>query len=78
MSKKSISQNYNFFLKVDTSRYKGEWIAIAGRKIVAHGKDAQEVYNIAKKKAPTKHISLAKAPHEQMLMKNFRHILPGL
>lgn len=71
MSKKLLSQNYNFFLKVDTSRYKGEWIAIAGRKIVAHGKDAQEVYKTAKKKAPTKDISLAKAPDEQMLILNF-------
>lgn len=65
------SSNYNFFLKMDTSKYKGEWIAISENKVVAHGKDAQEVYKIAKKKSPIKDISLAKAPEEQMLVLTF-------
>ena len=65
------STNYDFFLKVDTSRYKGEWIAIAENKIVAHGKDAQKVYQTAKKKSSGKNISLAKAPEEQMLVLTF-------
>lgn len=63
--------NYKFFLTTDTSKYKGEWIAIAGSKIIAHGKDAQEVYKNAKKKASGKDISLAKAPDEQMLILTF-------
>lgn len=66
-----ISTNYNFFLKTDTSKYKGEWVAIAKNKVVAHGKDAQKVYQIAKKKAPNKEISLAKTPDEQMLILAF-------
>ncbi len=65
------SSNYNFFLQTDTSKYKGEWIAIAKNKVIAHGKDAQEVYRSAKKKAPKSDISLAKTPDEQMLILTF-------
>ena len=60
--------NYDYFLKVDTSSYKGEWVAIAQAKIVAHGKDAQKVYKQAKKKTPKEDISLAKVPTEQVLV----------
>lgn len=68
---KLSSPNYDFFLKMDTSKYKGEWVAISGNKVVAHGKDAQKVYANAKKKVPIKDISLAKAPEEQMLVLTF-------
>lgn len=71
IQKKSLSPNYNFFLKTDTSKYRGEWIAIAKNKVIAHGKDAQEVYEIAKKKAPKSDVSLAKTPDEQMLVLTF-------
>lgn len=65
-SRKKLS-NYDYFLKVDTSPYKGEWVAIAESKIVAHGKDAQKVYQQAKKKTP-EDVSLAKVPSEQVLV----------
>lgn len=66
-SAKKLS-NYDYFLKVDTSPYKGEWVAIAQSKVVAHGKDAQTVYKEAKRKARTKEVSLAKVPSEQVLV----------
>lgn len=65
------SSNYDFFIKTNTSRYKGEWIAISGNKVIAHGLDAEEVYKIAQKKTRSKKISLAKAPDEQMLVLKF-------
>lgn len=68
MKQKALSSNYDYFLKTDTSKYKGEWIAIGKNKIIAHGKDAQKVYSFAKKKAPKATISLAKAPEEQVLV----------
>lgn len=71
IQKKSASSNYDFFLKTDTSKYKGEWIAIAKNKVIAHGKDAQKVYKSAKRKAPKSNISLAKAPDEQVLVLTF-------
>lgn len=68
---KTSSANYDFFVRTDTSRFKGEWIAIAGDKVVAHGADAQKVYEAAQKKPGVKDISLAKAPDEQMLVLAF-------
>jgi len=65
------TSNYDYFIKADTRAYKGQWVAIAGQKIIAHGKDAQIVYKHAQKLAGTKHISLAKAPDEQMLVLKF-------
>ncbi len=71
MSKKKAASNYDFFIKTDTSSYKGECIHIAKNKIIAHGRDADKVYKIAKKKAPESKISLAKTPDEQMLILKF-------
>lgn len=62
---KSTSANYDYFVNADTSKYSGEWIALADRKVIAHGKDAQEVYRRAQKNAKGKDISLAKAPDQQ-------------
>jgi len=67
-SKNRPSENYLFYIKTDTSTFKGEWIAIAKKKIVAHGKDAEEVYNQANKKYKNNEISLAKVPEEQTLI----------
>ena len=67
MKQKSTS-NYDFFVRVDTSPYKGEWIAISKDKIVAHGKDAQEVYKRAQLRSKNKNVSLAKVPEEQVLV----------
>lgn len=64
------SPNYEFYIKADTSAYKGEWIAISGEKIVSHGKDAGEVYRKAQKKCKTSDISLAKIPGEEVLILN--------
>jgi len=71
MKQIKTSQNYNYFIRTDTSEFKGEWLAISGNKIIAHGKDADKVYKSAIKKAPQKNISLAKAADEQMLILHF-------
>ena len=56
---------------MDTSPFKGEWIAISRRKVIWHGKDAQDVYQKAKKRYPSHDISLAKVPNEQVLVLKF-------
>ena len=71
MGKRAPSANYDYFVKTNTSAYRDEWLAIAGAKIVAHGKDAQKVYAAAKKRAGDHAISLAKTPKEQMLVLRF-------
>ncbi len=69
--KAQTSSNYNYFITADTSPYKGEWIAISKKKIISHGKNAQDVYNMAKRISKTTQISLAKVPDEQMLILKF-------
>lgn len=66
--KQKTASNYDFFIKTNTSPYKGEWIAISGKKIVSHGKDAEEVYKDAKQKSKTSDISLAKIPEQDTLV----------
>lgn len=65
---KSSRSNYDYFIKLDTSSYKGEWIAIADSKIISHGSDAQKVYTNAKRKYRRSNISLAKVPDQQVLV----------
>lgn len=68
IKQKVPSPNYNFYINADTSGYKGQWIAIAKKKIIAHGKDAEQVYKKANKKFKNEEISLAKVPEEQTLI----------
>lgn len=57
------SDNYKFYLRLDTSKYKeGEWIAMAKNRVVAHGEAADKVYKEAVKKARTDDVALAKIP----------------
>ena len=70
-NKQSVSQNYKYFIKADTSKFSGQWIALTDKKVIAHGKDAGKVYSQAKKIAGRKDISLAKTPDQQMLVLKF-------
>lgn len=65
---RTSNSNYDFYIKTDTSNYKGEWIAIAKKRIIAHGKDAEDVYKKAAQKFKNNEISLAKIPEEQTLI----------
>ena len=71
MSIKKQLSNYEYFIKTDTSLYKGEWIAISQGKIISHGKDAQVAYKKAKEKKPHSDISLAKVPEQELLVLKF-------
>ncbi len=62
------SKNYLNFLKLDTRRFRGQWIILAGKKIVAHGKKADVAYRQALKKHPREKISLAKIPAQNTLV----------
>jgi len=63
--------NYDYFIQADTSKYRGEWIAIADQKIIAHGQDAQSVRKKAQRKHPRTKIALAKLPKEEVLVLHF-------
>ena len=68
---KRTSKQYDYFVTTDTSQYTGEWIAISGQKVVAHGKKADIVYKKAQKLMPNTPISLAKAPHKHLHVLSF-------
>ena len=46
--------NYEWFLSHDLSSYSGKWLAIINRKIVATGKDVDEIIKEVKTKYPNK------------------------
>jgi len=64
----NTSNNYLNFLKIDASKFRGEWVVLAGKKIIAHGKKADAVYKKALKSHPKEKISLAKIPLENTLI----------
>jgi hypothetical protein len=60
--------NAEVYLKLDVRPYAGEWIALVGGHIVAHGKDAETVYAEAKAKAPRGELMLNWVPvHDTLL-----------
>jgi len=66
--RKTKLSNYEYFLKTDTSSYKGKWIAIAENKVAAVRKRADQAFKAAQKKYPKTNISLAKVPRETTLV----------
>ena len=57
-----------FKISIDFTKYKGEYVAIVDKKIVASGKNAKDVLDDAKKKYPEKEIVLRKVPEEETLI----------
>lgn len=72
MKKAKKLSNYEYFLKLDTSSYKGKWIAIAENKVVAAGPRADETFKIAQKRYPKSEISLSKVPPQETLVLKIR------
>lgn len=70
MKKTKKLSNYEYFLKLDTTSYKGRWIAIAENKVIASGERADETFRSAKRKCPSGKISLAKVPQQATLVLN--------
>lgn len=68
MKKAKRLSNYEYFLKLNTTAYKGRWIAIAENKVAAVDQRADGAFKLAKKKYPKSNISLAKVPKEETLV----------
>lgn len=49
-----MADEYSFYLNSDLKDYLGQWIAVVGQKVVAHGDNAKKVYDEAKKEFPNK------------------------
>lgn len=69
--KKKLS-NYEYFLKLNVSSYKGKWVAITDNKVAAVGERADETFKAAKKKYPKSNISITKVPSAGALVLTIR------
>lgn len=63
----SKTKEFEFFVKTDLSKYKGQYVAIVGDKVIASGENAKRVWEIAKKKTG-KIPTIAKIPKEETLI----------
>jgi len=49
-------------------KYEGEYVAIIGDKVIAHGKDARKVYQGAKEKFPKEIVFLGQVPRKEAMI----------
>jgi len=64
-------ESYSFFLRSLGRlmiRYEGQDVAIVGKSIVAHGKDAKKVYEIAHNKFPKKRVLIGQVPLKEAMV----------
>jgi len=57
-----------YSIGIDLSKYRGKYVAIVGRKVVASGENAKVVLDHAKARRPGKEIVLRKIPEEETLI----------
>lgn len=62
------SKDFKWFVGAELSEYKGRYIAIVNKRVVAHGENAKEVWTDAKRKYPEKIPALAKIPKDDILI----------
>jgi len=57
-----------YSIGIDLSKYRGKYVAIINKKVVASGADAKEVWAEVKRKYPSKMPELAKISKEETLV----------
>lgn len=62
-----VNQEFEYFIKADLRKYKGQYVAIVENKVVASGDNAKKVWEEAQKKTG-KIPTLAKIPKEEALI----------
>ncbi|MBI4045159.1 MAG: hypothetical protein HY392_05600 [Candidatus Diapherotrites archaeon] len=60
--------HFKDFLKKDFSRHEGEWIAISGARVIAHGKSISKVIAKARKNSKGKEYAYAKVPKKSQAL----------
>ena len=62
---------YGFFLRSLRSlieKYEGQYVAVVGAKVVAHGRDGKRVYDRARSTHPGSKILLAQVPAKEAMV----------
>ncbi len=62
MGRMAMQEAHEYYLKADLTSYMDEWVAILGNAIVAHGKNAKDVYQAAEKNYNAREILFVKVP----------------
>ena len=68
---KKKEDSYQFFvrsLRRLMVRYEGQYVAIVGKSIVAHGKDAKRVYKVARERCPRDRILIGQVPVKEAMV----------
>ena len=68
MGMKEKSSDFQFFLKTNLDKYRGQYLAISGGAVVAHGDNASDVMKEALRKHPDRIPTLAKLPKDEILI----------
>ncbi len=63
-----MSENFQAFLRLNTSKYVNEYLVIIDKKVVAHGKDIVKMLKSVRKKYPHKTPFIAKIPEKAVLV----------
>jgi len=62
------SEEFEFFIKSPLTKYKGNYVALLGKKVIASGRSAKTAWEKAKKLYPKKLPTIAKVPSEEVLV----------
>lgn len=63
-----MSENFQAFLKLNTSKYLNQYIVMIDKKVVANGKDIVSMLASVRKKYPHKTPFIAKIPEKSVLV----------
>ena len=63
-----MSDNYDYFMKLDVTPYIGQWVGICDSKVVSHSESFKEAYREAKKFCGHKKPFVAMVPSDQVML----------
>ena len=63
-----MTKNYDFFMELDVSPYWDEWVLICKERVVAHGKDLKELFEVAEREYSDEVPFVAKIPPVEGVM----------
>ena len=63
-----MSENFQAFLKLDTSKLANQYVVIINKKVFATGKDIEKMLKNGRKQYPNKIPFVAKIPGEELLV----------
>jgi hypothetical protein len=62
------NKSYDYFMKMDTTGFIDEWVAIVDSTVASHGKDVKKVFKEAKEKYPEKRPLIARIPGKEVMI----------